>query len=60
MARRQSVDPWTGDVWDVWEWKRLSTARLRRSQAAIHRRFRPKKMRQYARLHALRPICYGP
>ncbi|MGH6737942.1 MAG: hypothetical protein ACREDY_02715 [Bradyrhizobium sp.] len=54
------VNPWTGDVWDIWECKRLSTARLRRSQAAIRRRFPPGEMQRYARLHALRPTCYGP
>jgi hypothetical protein len=54
------VNPWTGDVWDVWDCRRLSTGHLRRSQAAIRRRFRPGEMRQYARLHRLRPICYGP
>lgn len=54
------VNQWTGDVWDVWMCRRLSTPALRRSLAAIRRRFAANEMRQYARLHALRPICYGP
>jgi hypothetical protein len=55
-----AVNPWTGDVWNIWRCKRLSTALLRQSQAAIRRRFRTDELRQYARLHALRPDCYGP
>jgi hypothetical protein len=55
-----AVNPWTGDVWDVWLCKRLSTAPLRKSQAAIRRRFRPEELRQYARFRKKRPVCYGP
>jgi len=44
-----AVNPWTGDVWDVWNCKRLSTAALRKSVAAIRRRFRPDELRQYGR-----------
>lgn len=54
------VNLWTGDVWNTWRCKRLSTARLRKSQAAIRRRFRLDEWRQYARLHKLRPDCSGP
>ena len=55
-----AVNPWTGDVWDVWNCQKLSTALLRKSQAAIRRSFRLRELRQYARLRALRPACYGP
>jgi hypothetical protein len=55
-----AINPWTGDVWNVWQCKRLSTATLRKSLAAIRRRFRRNELPQYARLHALRPVCYGP
>jgi hypothetical protein len=55
-----AVNPWTGDVWDLWRCRRLSTALLRKSQAAIRRSFRRKELPQYARLRALRPVCYGP
>jgi hypothetical protein len=54
------VNPWTGDVWNVWRCTRLSTPLLRKSQAVIRRGFRPDELRQYARLRALRPVCYGP
>jgi len=54
------VNRWTGDVWDVWNCRRLSTAALRKSQASIHQRFRRDERRQYARLRALKPVCDGP
>ena len=33
------VNPWTGDVWDIWACKRLSSTALRRDQAAIRKGF---------------------
>jgi hypothetical protein len=55
-----TVNPWTGDVWDVWSCNKLSTATLRKSQAAIRRKFQRDELRQYSRLRALKPICHGP
>jgi hypothetical protein len=55
-----AVNPWTGDVWDVWRCEKLSTARLRKSQAAIRWRFRLDELKDYGRLRALKPVCYGP
>jgi hypothetical protein len=52
-----SVNPWTGDVWDFWTCDRLTTPALRKSQAKIRRSFTPTEMKQYARLHRLRPAC---
>jgi hypothetical protein len=52
-----AVNPWTGDVWELWGCHRLSTPALRRSQAAIRRRFTRDEMNQYTRLRGLKPIC---
>jgi len=52
-----AVNPWTGDVWALWGCRRLSTPALRRSQAAIRRRFTPVELKQYPRLHRLKPEC---
>ena len=52
-----AVNPWTGDVWELWDCRRLSTPALRKSQAAIRRRFTPEEMQQYARLRRLKPEC---
>jgi hypothetical protein len=52
-----AVNPWTGDVWNLWGCHRLSTPALRKSQAAIRRRFTPAEMKQYARLRRLKPEC---
>lgn len=50
-------NPRTGDVWALWGCHRLSTPALRKSQAAIRRRFTPAEMKQYARLRRLKPLC---
>jgi hypothetical protein len=55
-----AINPWTGDVWEMWQCKRLSTPALRKSQAAIRKRFNRDEFRQYKNLRALKPICYGP
>lgn len=55
-----AVNPWTGDVWELWTCKRLSTPALRKSQAAIRESFSGAEARQYAKLHAMKPACYGP
>jgi len=52
-----AVNRWTGDVWALWGCHRLSTPALRKSQAAIRRRFSPAQMKQYARLSRLKPEC---
>jgi len=52
-----AVNQWTGDVWNLWGCHRLSTPALRKSQAAIRRRFTPTEMPQYARLRHLKPLC---
>ncbi len=52
-----AVNAWTGDVWNLWGCHRLSTPALRRSQAAIRRRFTRDELKQYARLRRLRPEC---
>ena len=52
-----AVNPWTGDVWNLWGCHRLSTAALRKSQAAIHRRFTREELKHYATLRRLKPEC---
>jgi hypothetical protein len=52
-----AVNPWTGDVWNLWGCHRLSTPALRKSQAAIRRRFSRDELTQYARLRRLKPTC---
>jgi hypothetical protein len=52
-----AVNPWTGDVWNLWGCHRLSTPILRKSQAAIRREFTREELKQYARLRRLKPVC---
>lgn len=52
-----AVNPWTGDVWNLWGCHRLSTPALRKSQAAIRWRFTRAELKQYPRLRRLKPIC---
>jgi hypothetical protein len=53
-----AVNPWTGDVWELRDCRRLSTPALRRSQAEIRKRFTPEERRRYAQLrHRLRVRC---
>ncbi len=52
-----AVNPWTGDVWALWGCHRMSTPALRKSQAAIRRRFTHEELEQYARLRRLKPEC---
>jgi hypothetical protein len=52
-----AVNPWTGDVWNLWGCQRLSTPALRKSQAAIRRHFTREELKQYARLRRLKPEC---
>jgi hypothetical protein len=52
-----AVNPWTGDVWALWGCHKLYTRALRKSQAAIRRRFTRDEMKQYARLSGLKPEC---
>jgi hypothetical protein len=54
------VNQWTGDAWDLWMCRRLSSPALRKSQAAIRRHFHRDALRQYTRLRKLHPVCYGP
>ncbi|HUC11893.1 MAG TPA: hypothetical protein VL985_15920 [Stellaceae bacterium] len=52
-----AVNPWTGDVWALWGCHRLSTPALRKSRAAIRRRFTREELKQYPRLRRLKPLC---
>jgi hypothetical protein len=52
-----AVNPWTGDVWNLWGCHRLSTPALRKSQAAIRERLGREELKQYTRLRRLKPTC---
>jgi len=55
-----AVNPWTGDVWDVWICrleKRMSTPALRAEQAAIKHRFTAKELAAYPALRKIKPNC---
>lgn len=52
-----AVNPWTGDVWNLWGCRKLSTPALRKSQAEIRRRFMREELKQYAKLRRLKPDC---
>jgi hypothetical protein len=52
-----AVNPWTGDVWNLWGCHRLSTPALRKSQAAIRRHFTLTETKRYAGLRRLKPTC---
>lgn len=55
-----SVNVWTGDVWSGWGCKRISNPTLEQAQAEIKKRFTPEEMKQYSRLHSLKPECLYP
>ena len=55
-----SVNVWTGDVWSGWECKRISSPASEQSRAEIKKRFSPDEMKQYSKLHALKPECLYP
>ena len=51
------VNPWTGDVWDMWSCNRLSTPALTKSQARIRRQFTREELKFYDELHDMTPPC---
>jgi hypothetical protein len=52
-----SVNPWTGDVWDLWECHKLKRRRLQALKSAVRRRFTSEELKQYDRLSRLKPEC---
>lgn len=52
-----AVNPWTGDVWDLWGCFRLMTPALHLSQFEIRQRFSQDELKHYAELSSLRPDC---
>ncbi|HUC60433.1 MAG TPA: hypothetical protein VMF53_00605, partial [Alphaproteobacteria bacterium] len=52
-----AVNPWTGDVWNLWGCHKMSTPALRKSQAAIRKRFTADESKHYAELRRLKPGC---
>lgn len=52
-----AVNRWTGDVWALWGCHRLTSPALRRAQVEIRRRFTRSELKEYVRLHSLKPEC---
>ena len=52
-----AVNPWTGDVWNLWGCHKMSTPALRKSQAEIRKRFTADELKHYAELRRLKPEC---
>jgi hypothetical protein len=50
-----AVNPWTGDVWDMNECKLLSNPALQKAQAKIKDQFSAKEIKEYERLHSIKP-----
>lgn len=51
------VNPWTGDVWDESNCEKLSTPKLQKLQTKIRQRFLEGELKEYQRLHDIRPEC---
>jgi len=52
-----AVNPWTGDVWNLWNCRRPMTPALRKALAKIRERFAAKEQNQYQKLRRLKPDC---
>ncbi|WP_152619798.1 hypothetical protein [Paramagnetospirillum magnetotacticum] len=53
-----AVNPWTGDVWDMWDCgKRFNTPALRKAQAVIRKRFTADEAKRYQELRDRYPGC---
>ncbi len=52
-----AVNPWTGDVWSLWECKKISTPASRAIQKEIRKRFTLEELYQYKRLGRIKPSC---
>ena len=50
-----AVNPWTGDVWNMDECKLLSNPALQKAQAKIKDQFSAKELKEYERLHSIKP-----
>jgi hypothetical protein len=52
-----AVNPWTGDVWDLWGCTRPTTPALHRALTDIRHRFTAEERKQYRKLRRLKPVC---
>jgi hypothetical protein len=55
-----AVNPWTGDVWNIMQCKRISSPAARAMQNKIRKRFTATEMEQYQKLSALMPCTPDP
>jgi len=55
-----AINMWTGDPWDAWLCKRLPGSNVKRELAGIRDRFTKEELKQYSKLHRLKPPCLGP
>jgi len=53
------VNLWTGEVWDMFSCKKLTSRSLRKAQAEIRRRFMPAEWRQYVKTYSKMAMCMG-
>jgi hypothetical protein len=52
-----AVNPWTGDVWDIWNCKHITSNALKKKQDRIRQRFTADEIKQYDQLAAIKPTC---
>ena len=52
-----AVNPWTGDVWNLWGCWKESKLASRKIQAEIRKRFTADEFKRYADLSRLKPVC---
>jgi len=54
-----AINAWTGDAWDDWSCKPLSSKSLDRAKAQIRKRFTTTELKQYSKLSRMKPGCMG-
>jgi hypothetical protein len=52
-----AVNPWTGDVWNLWGCNRPTAPALRRALTEIRHRFTAEESKHYRKLRRLKPVC---
>jgi hypothetical protein len=53
-----AVNPWTGDVWSLWECRKIGTLTSLAIQKKIRLRFTSEELPQYERLSQIKPSCW--
>ena|SRR6185369_17544430 len=55
IREEYAVNPWTGDVWDMFSCQQISNPQIQKIQEAIKKMFNAKELKEYERLRSLRP-----